>query len=184
MVHNKENLLKLGKKMTDRIPQKLGLVTLTEKDPEFWGMVNVLDDEMVDIALKMKQRTPYSLKELSELTGIPEDPLYEKLQKMAETGLLEYNWGDKLIKEHSRETKRYVLPLFVPGSAELFNMNRQVSTDHPEVTDFFERMTYLPLEHVTSCLQAARASVCTRSRLRRPFPPNPNLSTLSTSPTG
>ena len=137
MVRNKENLLKLGKKMTDRIPQKLGLVSITEKDPEFWGMVNVLDDDMVEIALKMKQRTPYSLKELSALTGIPEDPLYEKLQKMAETGLLEYNWGDKLMKEHSRETKRYVLPLFVPGSAELFNMNRQVSTDHPEVTDFF-----------------------------------------------
>ena len=159
MVHNKENLLKLGKKMTDRIPQKLGLVSITEKDPEFWGMVNVLDDEMVEIALKMKQRTPYSLKELSALTGIPEDPLYEKLQKMAETGLLEYNWGDKLMKEHSRETKRYVLPLFVPGSAELFNMNRQVSTDHPEVTDFFERMTYLPLEHVTHMVPPGGAGI-------------------------
>ena len=44
MVHNKENLLKLGKKMTDRIPQKLGLEPLTEQSPEFWGMVNVLDE--------------------------------------------------------------------------------------------------------------------------------------------
>ena len=92
MVRNKENLLKLGKKMTDRIPQKLGLVSITEKDPEFWGMVNVLDDEMVEIALKMKQRTPYSLKGAGPaLTGKAEEPLYEKLQKMAEIGLLEYN---------------------------------------------------------------------------------------------
>ena len=89
MVHNKENLLKLGKKMTDRIPQKLGLKPLTEQSPEFWGMVNILDDEMVEIALKMKQRTPYSLAELSRLTGIAEDPLYDKLQRMAEHGLLE-----------------------------------------------------------------------------------------------
>ncbi|MDO4974304.1 MAG: FAD-dependent oxidoreductase [Eubacteriales bacterium] len=159
MVHNKENLLKLGKKMTDRIPQKLGLEPLTEQSPEFWGMVNILDDEMVEIALKMKQRTPYSLKEMSELTGIPEDPLYDKLQRMAEHGLLEYNWGDKLTLPHNRENKRYILPLFVPGSAELFNMNRKLSTEHPEVTDFFERMTFLPLEKVTAMVPPGGAGI-------------------------
>ena len=34
MITNKENLFKLGKKLTDRIPQKLGLEPLTEADPE------------------------------------------------------------------------------------------------------------------------------------------------------
>ena len=43
MVTNKEKLFALGRKMTDRIPQKLGLVKLTEEDPEFWGLVNILD---------------------------------------------------------------------------------------------------------------------------------------------
>ena len=159
MVHNKENLLKLGKKMTDRIPQKLGLEPLTEQSPEYWGMVNILDDEMVEIALKMKQRTPYSLKELSALTGIAEDPLYDKLQRMAEHGLLEYNWGDTLKLPHTRENKRYILPLFVPGSAELFNMNYKLSTEHPEVTDFFERMTFLPLEKVTAMVPPGGAGI-------------------------
>ena len=37
MITNKENLFKLGKKLTDRIPQKLGLEPLTEADPEYWG---------------------------------------------------------------------------------------------------------------------------------------------------
>ena len=159
MVHNKGNLLKLGKKMTDRIPQKLGLAKLDERSPEFWGMVNVLDDEMVEIALKMKQRTPYSLQEMSALTGIAEDSLYDKLQRMAEHGLLEYNWGDTLDKPHTRENKRYVLPLFVPGSAELFNMNAKLSTEHPEVTDFFERMTFLPLEKVTAMVPPGGAGI-------------------------
>ena len=159
MVHNKENLLKLGKKMTDRIPQKLGLKPLTEQSPEFWGMVNILDDEMVEIALKMKQRTPYSLAELSRLTGIAEDPLYDKLQRMAEHGLLEYNWGDRLVGQHTRENKRYILPLFVPGSAELFNMNAKLSSEHPEVTDFFERMTFLPLEKVTPMVPPGGAGI-------------------------
>ena len=44
MITNKENLFKLGKKLTDRIPQKLGLEPLTEADPEYWGLCNVLDD--------------------------------------------------------------------------------------------------------------------------------------------
>ncbi len=159
MVHNKENLLKLGKKMTDRIPQKLGLARLTEQSPEFWGMVNILDDDMVEVALKMKQRTPYSLAELAELTGMEEEPLYALLQRMAEHGLLEYNWGDTLKLPHTRENKRYILPLFVPGSAELFNMNAKLSTEHPEVTDFFERMTFLPLEKVTPMVPPGGAGV-------------------------
>ena len=79
MVTNKENLLKLGKKITDRIPYKLGLKAMDEECPEYWGMVNILDDEMVEVALKMKLRTPYSLKEMAKLTGKDEDYLYDLL---------------------------------------------------------------------------------------------------------
>ena len=56
MVTNKENLYKLGQKMTDRIPYKLGLKKLDESCPEYWGLAKVLDDDMVSIALSMKQR--------------------------------------------------------------------------------------------------------------------------------
>lgn len=158
MVTNKENLFKLGKKMTDRIPQKLGLAAMNEDCPEYWGMVNVLNDEMVEVALKMKQRTPYSLKEMAKLTGKDEDYLYDLLQEMATIGLLEYNWGEKGL-EHTRENKRYILPLFVPGAAELLNMNKKVSEEHPEVASFFERMTFLPLEHVTPMVPPGGAGI-------------------------
>ena len=158
MVNNKENLLKLGKKITDRIPQKLGLAKLTEESPEFWGMVNILTDEMVDVALKMKQRRPYSLQEMAKLTGKDEDSLYDLLQEMAVIGLLEYNWGEKGLP-HTRENKRYILPLFVPGSAEMFNMNDRLVAEHPEVCDFFERMTFLPLEHVTAMVPPGGAGI-------------------------
>lgn len=156
MVTNKENLFKLGKKITDRIPQKLGIRPIDENSPEFWGMVNVLNDDMVEVALKMKQRVPTSLQELVKATGREESELEALLQEMSETGLLEYNWGGK---EHTRENKRYVLPLFVPGSAELFNMNNKVVAEHPEVCDFFERMTFLPLEHVTPMVPPGGAGI-------------------------
>lgn len=158
MVHNKENLLKLGKKMTDRIPQRLGLAKMTEESPEFWGMVNILTDEMVEVALKMKQRRPYSLQEMAKLTGKDEDSLYDLLQEMAVIGLIEYNWGEKNLP-HTRENKRYILPLFVPGAAEMFNMNDQLVAEHPEVCDFFERMTFLPLEHVTAMVPPGGAGI-------------------------
>lgn len=146
MVTNKENLFKLGKKITDRIPQKLGIKPMTEADPEYWGMVNVLNDDMVEVALKMKLRTPTSLSELVELTGRDEYELEALLQEMATIGLLEYNWGGR---EQTRENKRYVLPMYVPGIAELMNMNNKVVEEHPEVCEFFERMSFLPLEHVS-----------------------------------
>ena len=48
--------------------------------------------------------------------------------------------------------------MFVPGSAEFFNMNKQQIADHPEVTAFFERMTFLPLEHITALVPPGGAA--------------------------
>ena len=58
VVTNRENLFKLGKKITDRIPYKLGFKKVDEECPEYLGFVNVLNDEMVEVALTMKVRTP------------------------------------------------------------------------------------------------------------------------------
>ena len=151
MVTNKEKLLLLGKKITDRIPYKLGLKKLDEDSPEFFGFVNVLNDEMVDVALKMKVRHAYSLKDMVALTGVEEEHLYELLQEMSVIGLLEYHYGEKYDQNipHTRENRLYVLPQYVPGSAELLNMNPTIPDTNPEVTKFFERMTFLPLEKVT-----------------------------------
>ena len=83
MVTNKEKLFKLGKKMTDRVPYNLGLEKLTEDCPEYWGLVNVLDDEMVDIALSMKQRVPMTLEEIAKAAGRSDTKaLEDKLQEM------------------------------------------------------------------------------------------------------
>lgn len=72
--------------------------------------------------------------------------------------------------------------MFVPGSAEFFNMNKRQIADRPEVTTFFERMTFLPLEHITAMVpRAAQASVCTSSRLKKPSRPRTGPPTLSTS---
>ena len=154
MVTNKEKLFKLGKKMTDRVPYKLGLEKLTEDCPEYWGLVNVLDDEMVDIALSMKQRVPMTLEEIAKAAGRSDTKALEaKLQEMSCIGLLEYNW------ENPQHKKQYLLPLFVPGAAEFLNMRESFVNEHPEVCDFFERMARLPLEKVTPMVPLGGAGI-------------------------
>ena len=71
-----------------------------------------MTDEMADVALKMKVRKPMTLSELVKATGKLAEELEPLLYQMSCVGLLEYNW------ENERHEKQYVLPMFVPGSAE------------------------------------------------------------------
>lgn len=144
----REKIMKLGQMITDRVPAKLR--RLTVEDPEYWGLASIVTDEMADVALKMKVRQPMTLPELEKATGKPAKELEPLLYQMSCVGLLEYNW------ENPRREKQYILPMFVPGSAEFFNMNKQQIADHPEVTAFFERMTFLPLEHITAMVPPRR----------------------------
>ena len=55
--------------------------------------------------------------------------------------------------------KQYLLPLFVPGAAEFFNMRKDFVDEHPEVCDFFERMSRLPLRKVTPMVPLGGAGI-------------------------
>ena len=154
MVTNKENLFKLGKKMTDRALQMLGIKPITEEDPEYWGLCNVLDDDMVEIGLAMpSKRVPVTLDEMVEKTGKDRDWLEAKMQEMSNLGIIEYNW------ENETRTKQYVLPRFVPGAAEFLNMRMDTIEKYPEVTEFFNNMARLPLEAVTPMVPPGGAGI-------------------------
>ena len=154
MVTNKENLFKLGKKMTDRALQMLGIEKITEADPEYWGLCNILDDEMVEIALAMPdKRVPITLEEMAAKTGKSVEFLDAKMQEMSEIGFIEYNW------ENEDRHKQYVLPRFVPGAAEFMNMKMSTIEKYPEVTEFFNNMARLPLEAVTPMVPPGGAGI-------------------------
>ena len=53
----REPIAKLGKKITDRIPQKLGLKKITRNDPEYWGLAGVLTDEEAELAVTWCEKT-------------------------------------------------------------------------------------------------------------------------------
>lgn len=140
----REKILKLGQKITDRIGHKV-----TSDDPEYWGLACIVSDEMADVALAMDVRVPTTFKEIQKKTGMEEKKLESLLYEMSCIGLLEYN------RENEKHEKQYVLPMFVPGSAEFVNMNKQNLVEHPELASFFERMSFLPLTKVTPMVPPA-----------------------------
>ena len=141
--HPRENLLKLGSMITNRIGLKA-----TADDPEYWGLASVMTDEMVEVALKMGVRKPKTTEQLMKLTKMKREPLEKLLTEMAWLGIVEYNW-ENLDGKNPNHEKRWILPLFVPGSAEFLNMRKSQIDQNPEVAAFFERMTFLPLEKIT-----------------------------------
>ncbi len=146
-------IAKLGRKITDRIPQKLGLKKITRNDPEYWGLAGVLTDEEANLALKLDVRKPKTLPAIVKLSGLPEEKCEALLTEMSRKGLLEYNW------ENPAHEKQYVLPMYVPGCAEFFNMNASVLESNPEMGTFFEHMSRLPLEKITPFVPEGGAGV-------------------------
>ena len=149
----REPIAKLGKKITDRIAQKLGLKKITRNDPEYWGLAGVLTDEEAELAVKLGVRKPKTLAEIVKLSGLEEKKCEALLEEMSRKGLLEYNW------ENPKHEKQYVLPMYVPGCAEFFNMNANILDSNPEMGTFFEHMSRLPLEKITPFVPEGGAGI-------------------------
>lgn len=148
MEERRELIIKLGQKITDRIGHKV-----TVDDPEYWGLVNVITDEMAEVALTMKVRVPVTAAEVAKRCGKSLERTEELLQEMSVIGLLEYNW------ENADRHKQYILPMFVPGCAEFMNMNKEQVESHPEIARLFNEMSRLPLEKITPMIPLGGAGV-------------------------
>lgn len=149
----RESIVKLGKLITDRVPYKLGLKKLTKDDPEYWALSAIVTDEEAEIAMKMGVRKPKTLEKIADVCKMAPEALEPVLAEMSRKGLVEYNW------ENDRHEKQYVLPMFVPGSAEFANMNQKLLQEHPEMGIFFEHMSRLPLEKITPFVPAGGSGI-------------------------
>ena len=176
-------LLKFARKVTDRIVNKMK--GLTTDDPEYWGLACIFEDEMdekmreaaLDLLLDVVSSKPMHVREHRPYPllvqwnrkkhYVERDAEFDELlDRLAYLGMLEYDYGDKYTKEgpvegatYRREDREYWVPLFVPGSAEYTNMNTELMDRHPELAMFFERMTFLPLEHVTAMVPPGGAGI-------------------------
>ncbi len=175
-------LLKLVSHITDRVP---GKIKMTTDDPEYWGLACIFEDEMdattreaaLDLLLDMlskkflQVREHHSYAELIEWNHqkhyMPTDEAFDDLlDKLGYFGMVEFGYGDKYTKDgpvpgttYERKDREYWVPMFVPGSAEFTNMNVALMDRHPELSMFFERMTFLPLEKITPMVPLGGAGI-------------------------
>lgn len=164
-----EKIFALGRKITDRKEAILGIEKMSKKSPEYWGIEaglqyavrrygqNVSDD-CLDLAGLMKKRKPYTLGQLKKMCGWDEERIKLTLEALCQVSLIEYNKENHDGKNPDHET-RWILDMFVPGSAEIMVMRPEIMPSSPEVADFFERMTYLPLAGITQMVPPGGAGI-------------------------
>ncbi len=160
-------IIKLGRKITDVALHTIGGVKAT--DPEYWGLSEIVTHDMAVIGNTMKLRHHYTYDEMKAMNKptidkLGEEKFKELLDEMAYNGVIEYDFGyhyDHNGRTAPQSERRYILPLFVPGSGELLNIDEQYDdsvpggrynkliNEHPRVGSFFERMTYVPLAGIT-----------------------------------
>ncbi|MCQ2557677.1 MAG: FAD-dependent oxidoreductase [Oscillospiraceae bacterium] len=165
-----EKIARLGKKITDRATVLLGKDKITPEAPEYWGINSALkfiaakndqqmSDDCLDIMQTMPKRVPMTIEQLAK-----ENPQFEReyLEKcmfaVSESGLVEYHW-ENLDGKNPNHEKRWVLDMFVPGSAEIMMIHPEHPEMFPETADFFERMTFLPLAGITELVPPGGAGI-------------------------
>ncbi len=155
-----EKIAKLGKEITDRAAVLLGQAKITPDAPEYWGINSALkytaykydqkvSDDVLDLCLTLKKRVPETIEKIAKKNPQFDRPYLEKLlQAVSESGLVEFHW-ENLDGKNPNHEKRWVLDMFVPGSAEIMMIQPEHGDLFPETADFFERMAYLPLAGLT-----------------------------------
>ncbi|MCQ2486322.1 MAG: FAD-dependent oxidoreductase [Clostridia bacterium] len=94
----------------------------------FWN--RVLTDEMVDFALKVKLRHPYYIEELAKVEKMSVEDTAKMVTELCHLGLMEYTSDDNGVD-------MVQLPVFAPGSMELFTMDDELTEKYPETAPGF-----------------------------------------------
>ena len=102
-------LIKLVRKITDRIPAKIK--GITTEDPEYWGFACIFEDELtkeeseaaLDLMLEMKLRKKYTYPQMQSMAKATDETSKAKLDalldKLGVLGMLEYDYGDRYTKD-------------------------------------------------------------------------------------
>ena len=164
-----EKIFKLGANITDRAKVMLKLEKITKDSPEYWGISGGLNyaaskygeaviDDILDTLLKMKRRVPLTFAQLKDKTGYDDTRLKTTLDAACQAGLIEFH-KENLDGKNPNHEMRWVLDMFVPGSAEIMVMRPGLVDMDPKVADFFERMTFLPLAGITEMVPPGGAGI-------------------------
>lgn len=146
-------LLKLIGMITDRIADKL-TGKISNKDPEYWVLDEVLTKEQVAFMLSFKKvRKNYSFEQLRDMNHLSDEKCKEILDYLCWAGCVETN------RENPEHTIQYDVPIFVPGIAEFMVMQDDLMKKFPNIATFFNFLTQAPLEGITQMVPLGGSGV-------------------------
>lgn len=146
-------LLKLIGMITDRIADKLK-GKISNKDPEYWVLDEVLTKEQVAFMLSFKKvRKNYSFEQLRDMNHLSDEKCKEILDYLCWAGCVETN------RENPEHTIQYDVPIFVPGIAEFMVMQDELMKKFPNIATFFNFLTQAPLEGITQMVPLGGSGV-------------------------
>ena len=164
-----QKILKLARKITDRAKVTLYVEKLTTKDPDYYGIDAALqivrnkygqniEEDVLDLALCLERRKPVTFEQIKSRIGWEDERLTKALDAICDCGLVEYHW-ENLDGKNPNHEKRWVLDIFVPGSAEIMVIHPTMCDEQPVIADFFERSAYLPLAGITQMVPPGGAGI-------------------------
>jgi NADPH-dependent glutamate synthase beta subunit-like oxidoreductase/Fe-S-cluster-containing hydrogenase component 2 len=146
-------IIDLIKMITDRVKDKL-LGRITNQDPEYWALDEILTKEQVSFLLSFKKvRTNYSFEQLRDMNGLTDEKCKEILDYVCWAGFVETN------RENPEHTIQYDVPIFVPGIAEFMLLQDELIEKFPNLATMFNYLTQAPLENVTQMVPLGGAGV-------------------------
>ena len=146
-------LLKLIGMITDRIADKL-TGKISNKDPEYWVLDEVLTKEQVAFMLSFKKvRKNYSFEQLRDMNHLSDEKCKEILDYLCWAGCVETN------RENPEHSIQYDVPIFVPGIAEFMVMQDDLMKKFPNIATFFNFLTQAPLEGITQMVPLGGSGV-------------------------
>ncbi len=146
-------IIDLIKMITDRIKDKL-LNRITNQDPEYWALDEILTKEQVAFLLSFKKvRKNYSFEQLRDMNGLTDEKCKELLDYVCWAGFVETN------RENPEHTIQYDVPIFVPGIAEFMLLQDELIEKFPNLATMFNFLTQAPLENITQMVPLGGAGV-------------------------
>ena len=106
-----------------------------EKHPEYYGLENVVTDEMAEVALAMDMRHYLPVAEIASRLNMEEAYVHEQLKELEYVGIVESRVRDG--------KDEFTLIIYVPGVYELMVMNKKQTEDHPEIARAFDEYTLI-----------------------------------------
>ena len=164
-----QKILKLARKITDRVKVTFHVEPLTTKDPDYYGIDAAqqivrnkygqsVEEDVLDLALTFDRRKPVTYEVIKGRVGWDDERLTKALDAICDCGLVEYHW-ENLDGKNPKHEKRWVLDIFVPGSAEIMVIHPTMCDEQPIIADFFERSAYLPLAGITHMVPPGGAGI-------------------------